>query len=33
MDEANWHCFANITFNPTSGEWNVVKKPVHKIFA
>lgn len=33
MDEANWHCFANVTYNPTSGEWSVVKKPVHKIFA
>ena len=33
MDEANWHCFANITYNPASGEWSVAKKPVHKIFA
>lgn len=32
MDEANWHCFANITYNPANGEWTCVKRPVHKIF-
>jgi len=33
MDEANWHCFANITWNPKTGEWTCVKRPIHKIFA
>ena len=33
MDEANWHCFANVTYNPGSGEWTLAKKPMHKIFA
>ncbi|MCL6639527.1 MAG: adenylyl-sulfate reductase subunit alpha [Firmicutes bacterium] len=32
MDEANWHCFANITWNPATGEWTCTKRPVHKIF-
>lgn len=32
MDEENWHCFANIVYNPANGEWTTLKRPVHKIF-
>ena len=28
MDEKNWHCFANITWNPANGQWTCVKRPV-----
>jgi adenylylsulfate reductase subunit A len=28
MDEKNWHCFANITWNPASGQWTCAKRPV-----
>lgn len=28
MDENNWHCFANITWNPATGEWTCAKRPI-----
>jgi adenylylsulfate reductase subunit A len=32
MDEENWLCFANCRWNPSSGEWEMSKRPMHKIF-
>jgi adenylylsulfate reductase subunit A len=32
MDEENWLCFANCRWNPSSGEWEMTKRPMHKIF-
>jgi len=31
MDEENWHCFANCTYVPSSGEWEMSKKDVWNI--
>ena len=28
MDEKNWHCFANCTYNPKTGEWAMMKREV-----
>ena len=31
MDEQNWKCFANITWNPATGEWTTLKRDIIKI--
>ena len=31
MDEENWKCFANITWNPANGEWSTKKVPIISI--
>ena len=31
MDEANWKCFVNCTFNPGSNEWELKKVPIKGI--
>ncbi len=28
MDEANWHCFANIVYKPASDEWECCKREI-----
>lgn len=28
MDEENWKCFANITYNPATDEWNTCKREI-----
>jgi adenylylsulfate reductase subunit A len=33
MDEANWKCFANVTWNPGTGEWSCKKVPILSIVA
>jgi len=33
MDNDNWFVFANCKYNPESGEWTMLKRPVHKIVA
>ncbi|MFZ0890069.1 MAG: adenylyl-sulfate reductase subunit alpha [Candidatus Binataceae bacterium] len=32
LDEANWHVFANCRFDPKSGNWQMVKRPVLHVF-
>lgn len=31
LDEENWLCFVNSTYNAETGEWNVFKKPVIRL--
>jgi adenylylsulfate reductase, subunit A len=31
MDEANWKCFVNITYNPGAKEWSLKKVPIKTI--
>ena len=31
MDEKNWKCFVNSVYNPKTGEWTMMKKPVVNI--
>ncbi|MBW2618162.1 MAG: adenylyl-sulfate reductase subunit alpha [Deltaproteobacteria bacterium] len=31
MDEDNWHCFANITWDPASGEWSTIKRDIAEL--
>ncbi|MBW2117854.1 MAG: adenylylsulfate reductase subunit alpha, partial [Deltaproteobacteria bacterium] len=31
MDEDNWHCFANCKWDPSSGEWEMMKKDIWNI--
>ena len=32
IDEENWKVFANCTWNPGSGEWEMKKRQIHSIF-
>ncbi|MCL4401351.1 MAG: adenylyl-sulfate reductase subunit alpha [Acidobacteria bacterium] len=32
MDEQKWHVFANCRFDPKTGEWNMVTRPIKHIF-
>jgi len=32
MDEENWHVFANCKFVPSSGEWEMMSRPIYNIF-
>ncbi|SFQ94657.1 adenylyl-sulfate reductase subunit alpha [Desulfoscipio geothermicus] len=32
MDEENWLCFVNLKYDPASGQWDVFKKPVIRLF-
>ena len=31
MDEDNWHCFANISWDPASGEWTTCKRDIAEL--
>jgi len=31
MDEENWHCFVNSTYDRTTGEWEMKKVPIERI--
>jgi adenylylsulfate reductase subunit A len=31
MDEANWHVFANITWDPKTGQWSTCKREIAKL--
>jgi adenylylsulfate reductase subunit A len=33
MDEANWLVFANCKFQPASGTWQMLTRPIYRIFA
>ena len=33
MDEQDWHCFANCQYDPKTGEWNMMKRPIKHVFA
>lgn len=33
MDEENWHVFANCRFDPSTGDWQMKTRPIHRIFA
>jgi adenylylsulfate reductase subunit A len=33
MDNANWDAFANCKYDPKSGEWEMIKRPVERIYA
>jgi adenylylsulfate reductase subunit A len=32
LDEKNWHVFANCRFDPKSGNWEMVKRPILHVF-
>jgi adenylylsulfate reductase subunit A len=32
MDEENWHCFANCRWNPSNGEWEMIKRPMIHVY-
>jgi adenylylsulfate reductase subunit A len=32
MDEDNWHVFANCKWNPGSGEWEMIKRPMLHVY-
>jgi adenylylsulfate reductase subunit A len=32
MDEANWHVFANCRYDPKTGEWTMLSRPIRHIF-
>jgi adenylylsulfate reductase subunit A len=32
MDEENWNCFANCRWNPGTDEWEMIKRPMYRIF-
>ncbi|NWG00360.1 MAG: adenylyl-sulfate reductase subunit alpha [Thermoanaerobaculaceae bacterium] len=32
LDEKNWLCFVNCKLDPTTGEWQMLKRPIHSIF-
>jgi adenylylsulfate reductase subunit A len=32
LDEANWKVFANVTWNPGKGDWEMNKREIHAIF-
>jgi adenylylsulfate reductase subunit A len=31
MDEANWKCFVNCKVDPKTGEWTMIKRPIHRL--
>jgi adenylylsulfate reductase subunit A len=33
IDEENWHVFANCRYDPTTGDWQMRTRPIHRIFA
>jgi len=33
MDEENWYCFVNCKWDPATGQWDVFKKPIIRLFA
>jgi len=33
MDEENWFCFVNCKWDPATGQWDVFKKPIIRLFA
>ena len=33
MDEEKWHVFANCRFDPSTGDWQMKTRPIHRIFA
>ena len=33
MDEDKWHVFANCRFDPSTGDWEMRTRPIHRIFA
>ena len=33
MDEDKWHVFANCRFDPSTGDWQMRTRPIHRIFA
>jgi adenylylsulfate reductase, subunit A len=33
MDEEKWHVFANCRFDPSTGDWQMRTRPIHRIFA
>jgi len=32
MDEENWKCFANCRWTPSTGEWEMIKRPILSIY-
>ncbi len=32
MNEDDWKVFVNSRWNPETGEWEMTKKPIHRIF-
>jgi adenylylsulfate reductase subunit A len=32
MDDENWKCFANCRWVPSTGEWEMIKRPIRSIF-
>jgi adenylylsulfate reductase subunit A len=32
MDNENWDAFANCKYDPKSGEWEMIKRPVERIY-
>ncbi|MGA9750464.1 MAG: adenylyl-sulfate reductase subunit alpha [Acidobacteriota bacterium] len=32
LDEQNWLCFANCKYDPKNGNWEMFKRPIHRIF-
>ena len=32
LDEQNWLCFANCKYDPKNGNWEMIKRPIHRIF-
>jgi adenylylsulfate reductase subunit A len=31
MDDKNWKCFANCKYDPKTGDWEMIKRPIHQI--
>jgi len=32
LDQENWHCFVNCTYDAKSDSWELMKRPIHHIF-
>ncbi len=32
MDNENWNVFANCRYNPQTNEWEMIKRPIHRLF-
>ena len=32
MDEDNWHCFANCKWDPSTKEWEMMKRPMLHVY-
>ncbi len=32
LDEKEWHCFANCKYDPNTGKWEMIKRPILHIF-